>query len=132
MRNTSEANVVIDLITTLVSIIASIAKIEKPIPNKSLNPSRNLNEELDVDFDIIIFNNDFEEQQRKITRIELDDDSNKYNNENVPSMNVHINFSKKQLLPSPIITLHIQNHSLKIIIHAIDVISKNFEEIITK
>ncbi|CAF3454232.1 unnamed protein product [Rotaria sp. Silwood1] len=124
MRNTSEANVVIDLITTLVSIIASIAKIEKPIPNKSLNPSRNLNEELDVDFDIIIFNNDFEEQQRKITRIELDDDSNKYNNENVPSMNVHINFSKKQLLPSPIITLHIQNHSLKIIIHAIDLLHK--------
>ncbi|CAF5174762.1 unnamed protein product [Rotaria sp. Silwood1] len=40
MRNTSEANVVIDLITTLVSIIASIAKIEKPIPNKSLDPSR--------------------------------------------------------------------------------------------
>ncbi|CAF1100558.1 unnamed protein product [Rotaria sordida] len=247
MRDTSEANVVIDLVTTPAPIIASTTKIEKPIPNKNLDSPRSkkskgeiniqrgleiaskgsrgssisslmnmsdnsdetssqwdLNEELDADIDAIVFSNDFEEQQQKVTRIELDDDSSisltgkkyigmppalesvngvfikvnqinacitegndkqmyiacnvkylridefsslkldtikpklfenenpdEYNNENVPSINVRIDFPKSELLPPPIITLRIQDRSLKITSHAIDVISKNLEEIFT-
>ncbi|CAF4699612.1 unnamed protein product [Rotaria sp. Silwood1] len=248
MRDTSEANVVIDLITTPTPIIASTTKIEKSIPNSShdsprqkkskfainvqrgleiaskgsrgssisslMNMSDNsdetssqwdLTEELDADLEASVFNNDFEEQQQKVTRIELDDDSislkgkncigmkelesvngvfvklnqinvcitedngkngnqmyiacnvkylridefsslqfdtikptlfenenpDEDNNENVSPINLRIDFPKSELSPPPIVTLHIQDRSLTIASHAIDVITQNFEEILT-
>ncbi|CAF4371835.1 unnamed protein product, partial [Rotaria sp. Silwood2] len=248
IHDTSETNVVIDLVTTPAPSLASTTTIEKMIPNKSLDSPRkkkskfefniqrgleiaskgsrassisslmnmsdnsdetssqwDLNEELDADLEASVFNNDSEEQQQKVTRIELDDDSisvtgknyigmralesangvfiklnqinvcitedngktdkqmyiacnvkylridefssvkldtikpkifenenpDEYNTENVPPINVRIDFPKSELSPPPIITLHIQDRSLKVASHAIDVISQNFEEMLT-
>lgn len=106
LRDTSDTNVVIDLITTPAPIIASTIKVEPSIPNKNLqrgvdvisktsrgsslsssmtasdygdetSSQLDMSEDLDADFDPSIFLNEMEQQQQqeKVTRIKLDDDS---------------------------------------------------------
>ena len=53
------------------------------------------------------------------------------NNENVPPINVRIDFPKHQLSSLPVITLCIQERSLTIASHALDIILRNLEEIFT-
>jgi hypothetical protein len=114
LRDTSDANIVIDLITTPTPIIASTSKIEPSVVNKNQKKTKNeeniqrsvdtvskasrgpslsssmtasdyndetssqldMSEDLDADSDPSIFINDTEQQQEpKVSRIEIDDDS---------------------------------------------------------
>ncbi len=53
-----------------------------------------------------------------------------FNNENVPPINVRIDFTKGEFPPPPpFVTLKIQDRSLRTTSHAIDVLTQNLEEI---
>jgi hypothetical protein len=54
-----------------------------------------------------------------------------FNNENVPPINIRIDLPKSEIPSPPILTLQIQDRSLKTTSHAIDVISQILEEMLT-
>jgi hypothetical protein len=54
------------------------------------------------------------------------------NNDNVPPINIRIDFPKGEPSPSlPLITLQMQDRSLTTTSHALDILSQNLEEIFT-
>ncbi|CAF4212990.1 unnamed protein product, partial [Rotaria magnacalcarata] len=53
-----------------------------------------------------------------------------FNNENVPPINLRLDFPKSKESP-PTITVHLQDRLLVMTSHAIDVLSQNLEEIFT-
>jgi len=55
-----------------------------------------------------------------------------FNNENVPPINLRIDFPKGESSSLPIITVKIEDRTLGIATHAIDVLLQNLEEIHTR
>ncbi len=54
-----------------------------------------------------------------------------FNNENVPPINIRIDFPKGEIPSLPILTLQIQDRSLTMTSHAIELLLQNLEQIFT-
>ena len=55
-----------------------------------------------------------------------------YNNENVPAIDVRIDFPQGDSKPPPVVTVKAENRTIGIATHAIDVILQNLEEVHTR
>jgi hypothetical protein len=55
-----------------------------------------------------------------------------YNNENVPPINLRIDFPKGDSNPIPIVTIQLEDRTLVIASHALDVLQQNLEEVHTR
>ena len=55
-----------------------------------------------------------------------------FNDKNVPPINIRINFPKGQPDSKPTVTVQLENRTLSIATHAIDILLQNLEEIHTR